>query len=606
MKRKLQVKCPHCQGKLQVATEAKDIAQVECPLCGKRFDARLPAVADMSLWEDLTAASTMPAPPVSPLAHLPVQPPRPFKPAPRNQPTGAFKRASGSRKVQFQPWLILVATVFAAVLVLAPLGWLSYRAVATLGAGQWESLGSFSLTPDTHEKVVADYLRLQEQSFKRMGAPAKIDKAYIDESRSLLFSFSAQSKKLLVRAILLGEVDAEQHAEFIRKLLSIEKRFREQTTERRATITKADEELLETMITDDESKDLEIYVVALPIYFMHGIAPSPDTKGKREQLYADELELVHQRLVVLAGVNSKRDWANASKQLETLADRMLEIAVAQSKLGMGIALVDRGLIAKDDAFKLALTALYKRIETDIGSDESFERASKHFELARQLANRAAGESETSLRKELADARAEGQPAVEPERVERRSEPVASVQPDHAEPPQVAVAPVAEDENKQDPWPFGFRNRGGRRPPFPTEPRFGREPDTMQRDNRPTGPPPQRNLGQDFGQDFTPWGPNAPPRETPGARGPERFEAMKARFEGPDSAKVIFTTSANLHERCKELVASLNVTDYLVQSTNGQTTLMLKFDGPLEQLEEAIDFGVVTHRDHAKRELQVKY
>lgn len=81
--------------------------------------------------------------------------------------------------------------------------------------------------------------------------------------------------------------------------------------------------------------------------------------------------------------------------------------------------------------------------------------------------------------------------------------------------------------------------------------------------------------------------------------------MRARFEGPGSAKVVFRTTEDARQQCQRLMKRFDSRDYLIHSSNGQTTLMMKFDGPLQQLEQAIDFGTVTQRDESKRILKVQ-
>jgi hypothetical protein len=290
--------------------------------------------------------------------------------------------------------------------------------------------------------------------------------------------------------------------------------------------------------------------------------------------------------------------------------------------------------------------LEERIAKDVGTDASFTKSMQNLQLARDLIDSAqAGIEEGKLRERFAAARkgetekatasptpAEPRIAAKPtprptptsqempasqktQAAQQTSAPQITSTPKQTQAPEPESPPPTQTTNRdasesttevtapEDSAPMGIAGRPGFRgsggPPSEMGGRFG--PRGM--DRRFAGPPSESAQGSGP-QGFGPRGPGfIPGGGMPGGR--PSFDEMKARFEGPDGAKLIFSTPDNVNEYCQGLTKQLGIGNYLVYSSNGQTTVYLQFSGTMDELAGSIPDATVRAKDESKRELRIK-
>ena len=473
-----------------------------------------------------------------------------------------------------------------AVLCLSiPLVWLVASRIVPAGSlPELSDLVSIPVVFDSHEKVFNECLEIREENLREFVESTTIDEQYIAEARVDRDRTEQQSKELLVRLIRLGPPTPEQKESFDSRLQAMTEAYESRVRERGRAMTEADQQLLSQITPQDQQSDLVFHTLALASYLQSGMSDVPPPDHEKEQVYVDQLELIRESITVLAAVSSQSDLSAAAADIEGLADRMLEVAVARSRMQGAFDFVNREYIKIDRTLTLTASSLQRRIAADIGTDPVFETALENFELTRDLIDEAAGGvEETDLRARLAEAR---DPSLrQPETLVASTEPVDTAAPDPApQPSSNTPEPTVPDPPSQE----VATNEPDRRPGFSGRPEF----------RGPSGRPP--GMGSPFGTGGR--GPTSPARSD----GRTAFEQSRARFSGPDSAKLIFRTPDNLKSFCDDLMGEMGISDYLMHASNGEATLYMKYEGTLEELAVAVTGATVISTNRDSRELRVEF
>jgi hypothetical protein len=69
--------------------------------------------------------------------------------------------------------------------------------------------------------------------------------------------------------------------------------------------------------------------------------------------------------------------------------------------------------------------------------------------------------------------------------------------------------------------------------------------------------------------------------------------------------LFFATPPNVNSLCESWMKKMGISDYLIHSSNGQTTLYIKYAGSLDELEKSVDAAKVISKNENARELRVE-
>lgn len=685
MSRKLRLKCPACQTLIETSVEEELRVTLQCAACHKQFTAKVPpraggapqtgpvqpVVAARPVASSPVSASPVAASPVSarPVAARPVaaQPTAP-QPSPAPQyyapppspladplfdatndfsfpvaPT-AYQPVRKRKPINLVPIFKIAGGVVGVVLAVC-LGLYGWHWAANT---DWST---FSLTPDSHERLAADWFdhaeRTANENLNMQSSTAVVD---YEKFKALFLESGTFSETTLVRAVRIGKVPLEKKAPYQAKQEAFDKKFRESMDAKLAELKAAnaksplDPARMMEIMAIPAIRDGVVMSSALAHYMGNAQFDLPAPQGDIEKIYYEEADLVHEYLKQLTLVRNTSQSQRVAEKIEGLSDKMMELATRRAKLPANrFEQVPREYVSKDKGFSVAQRALIIRIRRDAQPDEKLKDAVANFNDARDLLVEASGgKSDVELRSRFADFRKIRAAStlrgpgdlfhIETDQPQREMvvKPARDSQPDPVrEPPKPEAKPQPAPETvaSNTPPPAAAK-------PMPVEPTG--EPKQSKTDSPATASVPSPlspNMRDHFFrgmqagmQGGMPGGiPNDPPvgnqRRTPsGVQQPnigppvdgqamvfpsQGFGSDLPTFDKAESVKIILSKSSrDGNEIVKRLANGLQSNTYSMSGSNGQVTLQLKYAGELDAVVKLIDFGKVTLIDSPERTIHV--
>ena len=626
MTRRLRLKCPACRVALEVACSAESVVDVTCPKCDKRFAAKVTsthakpatggarvAQADDDLWN---ALAVPPAPVLSPTSFPTVAP-------------SAYYGAPSRDGIIHQIWFWPVAMLLC-LAVAVPVVWFGSGLVSGIASRDWSSV---SLIPDTHQRLMADYLSTGEAVIQWNLAADHNAEDYRTKLNAYVKGNQQVWEQTLLRAVKLPKADRTQKAPFEQRVKALGDKYRDQLIAKtKAALAGADGLRSEDLESDTELKEAVSISSAAAAFVLSGLWDLPEPENEIERVYYDEAELVREFLRSLACVNSKRQAQYANSEVAGQADRMVDIAVRRAALPRtALERVPREYVDIERAFSITQKVLVQRIERICEVPEELQIAIDDFAYARRcIVSPPLGDAASDIRtafNEMRAARKTNSELDNPAPAETRERDlVIKPSPNPAARPLAATpAPASGAREVVVPYDHPSAASGS------SSPYSNSQPGNSQAGGSQAGGSPSDNRtpqSNPFGSDRMPrFGAYLPPtlphresdgRGIPSDRGnrggytgpepplprfptPPTLDSQLESFSGPSAVIIhIMNTKRNLSGVMKQLTERLYVRESFSRTTNGTAVIGLRYAGPVENVASLIDFGTTLSVDSQKR------
>ena len=524
-----------------------------------------------------------------------------------------------------------------------------------------ESLLSNSIVPrafqsDSPEKILDEFVELQERDYQFQKSIQRVDSQTVEKIKQRRSESQATAAELLDRAIRLPPAPRELQEKFRERQKLILEKSKQLAEEQFKRFSDAEKQLLSgTMVSigsPSEQRRQAMPYLMLVNFVQSGMYETPPSEGKKEELYVREIDLLRQANQLLFAIDSTRKSAKAASEFDALAEKMIEIAVDRSPLGNGMDIINRSIADLGNQLERMIVMKKELLDQEVELDDVFSESFGNFLFAKSQFGGAGGREPDAIReafaKRLRQQSGEEEPTATsppPEAFAKPSTPVSDPnssrensassggnsgsgkrsQPSPTDMAQADEAdPSASNDSQNGNSQPGFGRRGGgmggsgmrgsagpgMRSPFQERMR--------QRMQERTG------LGESTGQSGA-----MDSGRNPYGFGPERFgrspsqqqdmqrqggpgnspasaifEQRRKALQGKEGATISFVGEVDAPTIGKQWAQKLGVKQYMTQTSNGKTKLLIRWTESIESLVEKLDFADVLKFDVRERTVEV--